>query len=144
MNHLEATKSDTLVSASVATNATHAHEIDTIGFEYVSVDVIYAPFAAATSSYATVLKLQESDTTGASGRTDVSGFTVTAGAGSTTGAKNGAVCRLNADLRGRKRYVTVVTTPGSATSVVTSARLSKAHEAPYNAATAGVNNYVSG
>jgi len=143
MNHLEATKSDARVSASVATNATHSHEIDTIGYEYLSVDVVYGAYSAATSQYATVLKLQESDASG-SGQTDVTGFSVTAGAGSTTGAKNGAVCRYNVDLRGRKRYITVVTTPGNATPVVTSARLSKAHEMPYNAATAGVNSYVSG
>jgi hypothetical protein len=143
MNHLEASKSDVKVTASVATNATHSHEIDTIGFNYLSVDVIYGAYGSATSQYATVLKLQESDTSG-SGQVDVSGFTVTAGAGATTGAKNGAVCRFNLDLRGNKRYVTVVTTPGSATPVVTSARLSKANDMPYNATTAGVNNYVSG
>lgn len=143
MNHLEATKSDVKVSASVATNATHSHEIDTLGFNYLSVDVIYGAFSTATSSYASVLKVQESDTSG-SGQADVTGFSVTAGAGSTTGAKTGAVCRFNLDLRGNKRYITVVTTPGNATPVVTAARLGKAHETPYNAATAGVNNYVSG
>jgi len=143
MNHLEATKSDARVSASVATNATHSHEIDTIGYEYLSVDVVYGAYSAATSQYATVLKLQESDASG-SGQTDITGFSVTAGAGSTTGAKNGAVCRYNVSLLGRKRYITVVTTPGNATPVVTSARLGKAHESPYNAATAGVNSYVSG
>ena len=143
MNHLEATKSDVKVSASVATNATHSHEIDTIGFNYLSVDVIYGAFSSATSQYATVLKLQESDTSG-SGQTDVPGAVVVAGSGATTGAKNGAVARLNLDLRGNKRYVTVVTTPGSAAPVVTAARLGKANDMPYNAATAGVNNYVSG
>jgi hypothetical protein len=142
MNHLEATKSDVRVTASVASNATHSHEIDTIGHEYLSVDVCYGAFSAATSSYATVLKLQESDTAG-SGQTDITGMTVTAAAGATTG-KNGAVARLNLDLRAKKRYITVVTTPGNTVPVVTAARLSKAHEMPYNAATAGVNSYVSG
>jgi len=142
MNHLEATKSDCRVSASVASNATHSHEIDTIGHEYLSVDVCFGAFSAATSSYATVLKLQESDTSG-SGRTDIAGMTITAGAGATTG-NNGAVARFNLDLRAKKRYVTVVTTPGNTVPVVTAARLGKANEMPYNAATAGVSNYVSG
>jgi len=89
-----------------------------------------------------VLKLQESDTSG-SGRTDIAGMTITAGAGATTG-NNGAVARFNLDLRAKKRYVTVVTTPGNTVPVVTAARLGKANEMPYNAATAGVSNYVSG
>lgn len=142
MNHLEATKSDVKVSASVAANATHSHEIDTLGYGYLSVDVCYGAFTAATSSYATVLKLQESDTAG-SGQVDIPGMTVTAGAGATTG-KNGAVARFNLDLRANKRYVTVVTTPGNTVPVVTAARLGKANDMPYNAATAGVNGYVSG
>lgn len=143
MNHLEATKSDVKVSASVATNATHSHEIDTVGYGYLSVDVVFSPFSAATSQYATVLKLQESDTSG-SGQADISGMTVTAGAGSTTGAKNGAVARFNLDLRGSKRYVTVVATPGNSAAVVTAARLGKANDMPYNASNGGVNNWVSG
>jgi hypothetical protein len=143
MNHLEATKSDVKVSASVATNATHSHEIDTVGYGYLSVDVAFSPFATATSSYATVLKLQESDTAG-SGQVDIPGMTVTAGAGSTTGAKAGAVARFNVDLRGSKRYVTVVATPGNSASVVTAARLGKANDMPYKAANAGVNDWVSG
>jgi hypothetical protein len=143
MNHLEATKTDARVSASVATNATHSHEIDTYGYEYASIDVVFGAYSAATSQYATVLKLQQSDTAG-SGQTDIAAYTVTAGAGATTPATKGAVCRYNVDLRGKKRYLTVVTTPGNAVPVVTVARLGKGNEAPYNAATAGVNNYVSG
>lgn len=142
MNHLEATKSDVKVTASVAANATHSHEIDTLGYGYLSVDVCYGAFSAATSQYATVLKLQESDTAG-SGRVDIPGMAVVAGAGATTG-NSGAVARFNLDLRANKRYVTVVTTPGNAVPVVTAARLGKANDMPYNAATAGVNAYVSG
>jgi len=142
MNHLEATKSNVKITASVAANATHTHEIDTLGSEYLSVDVSFSPFTAATSSYATVLKLQESDTAG-SGRTDLSSAVVAvAGAGSTTG-NVGAVARFNVDLRGAKRYVTVVATPGNTVAVASAARLGKMHEMAYNAATANVNDFVS-
>lgn len=143
MNHLEATKSDVKVSASVAANATHSHEIDTLGSNYLSIDVAFGAYSAATSQYATVLKLQESDVSG-SGQVDVPGMAIVAGAGATTGAKNGAVARFNLDLRANKRYVTVVATPGNAVPVVSTARLGKNNDMPYNAATAGVNNYVSG
>jgi hypothetical protein len=142
MNHISLTKSAVKAAASVAASATHSHEIDTVGFKYLSVDVVYSPFTAATSAYASVLKIQESDTSG-SGQADVSGLSVTAGAGSTTGANYGAVARFNVDLRGRKRYLTVVTSPGNTVAIVTDARLTKAEQGAYDATTANVNDYKS-
>lgn len=142
MNHASGNKSVTKAAASVAASATHSHEIDTLGFKYASIDVVFSPFTAATSSYASVLKVQESDSSG-SGQADISGLSITAGAGSTTGANVGAVARFNIDLRGRKRYLTVVASPGNTVAVVTNARLSKAESAATDATTAGVNNYAS-
>jgi hypothetical protein len=143
MNHLEGTKTAAKISASVATSATHSHEIDTYGYDYASIDVVYSPFSAATTAYASVLKLQQSDSAG-SAQVDVTGFTVTAGAGSTTGASVGAVARFNVDLRGKKRYLTVVTTPGNSVAVASVARLSKGEDMPITASAAGVNSFVSG
>lgn len=144
MNYIEGTKTVAKITASVAANATHSHEIDTYGADYVSVDVVYGTFTAATTAYASVLKVQQSDTAG-SGQTDVSGFTVstTGNAGATTG-NTGAICRFNIDCRGKKRYLTVVTTPGNAASVATVARVAKAEDMPTTASTAGVNTFVSG
>jgi hypothetical protein len=142
MNHASGNKSVTKAAASVAANATHSHEIDCAGFKYASIDVVFSPFTAATAAYATVLKIQESDASG-SGQADVTGLSITAGAGATTGANVGAVARFNVDLRGRKRYLTVVTSPGNTVAVVTNARLSKAESFPTDATTAGVNNYAS-
>ena len=142
MNFHSGAKSVTKAAASVAANATHSHEIDCAGFRYASIDVVFSPFTAATSSYASVLKVQESDASG-SGQADVSGLSITAGAGSTTGANIGAVARFNVDLRGRKRYLTVVTSPGNTVAVVTSARLSKAEQHAVTASEAGVNNVAS-
>ena len=142
MNHLEGTKTVAKVTASVAATATHSHEIDTYGYDYASIDVVYSPFTAATTSYASVLKVQESDASG-SGQADVSGLSVTAGAGSTTGAAIGAVARFNVDLRGRKRYLTVVTSPGNAVAVSSNVRLSKAENHATDATGAGVNDYKS-
>lgn len=139
-------KSVTKAAASVAANATHSHEIDTAGFKYATIDVVYSPFTAATSSYASVLKIQESDSSG-SGQADVSGLVggtdFTIGAGSTTGAAVGAVARFNVDLRGRKRYLTVATSPGNTVAVVSNARLSKAEQHAVTATESGVNNVAS-
>jgi hypothetical protein len=141
MNHHSGARSVTKAAASVAANATHSHEIDTAGFRYASIDVIFSPFTAATSAYASVLKVQESDVSG-SNQADVTGLSVTAGAGSTTG-NVGAVARFNVDLRGRKRFLTVVTSPGNTVAVATSARLSKAEQHATTATEAGVNNVAS-
>lgn len=142
MNHASGNKSVVKAASSVAASATHSHEIDTAGFKYASIDVIYSPFTAATSSYASVLKVQESDASG-SGQADVTGLSITAGAGSTTGANVGAVARFNIDLRGRKRYLTVVTSPGNTVAVVTNARLSKGEQHAVTATESGVNNVAS-
>jgi hypothetical protein len=141
MNHHSGARSVTKAAASVAANATHSHEIDTAGFKYASIDVIFSPFTAATSAYASVLKVQESDVSG-SNQADVTGLSVTAGAGSTAG-NVGAVARFNVDLRGRKRFLTVVTSPGNTVAVATSARLSKAEQHATTATEAGVNNVAS-
>jgi hypothetical protein len=53
------------------------------------------------------------------------------------------VARFNVDLRGRKRFLTVVTSPGNTVAVVTSARLSKAEVAGVTASEVGVNNVAS-
>ena len=142
MNHASGARSVTRVNTSVAASATFSHELDTLGFKYASIDVIFSPFTAATSSYASVLKVQESDTAG-SGQTDVSGLSITAGAGATTGALVGAVARFNVDLRGRRRYLTVVTSPGNTVAIVTSARLSKAESHGTTATEIGVNGVAS-
>ena len=144
MNYIEGTKTLAKITASVATNATHSHEIDTYGADYVSVDVVYSTFTAATSAYASVLKVQQSDASG-SGQADISAFTVstTGNAGATTG-NVGAVCRFNIDCRGKKRYLTVVTTPGNAATVATVARLAKGEDLPVDRTSAGVNTFVSG
>lgn len=140
MNHIEGTKTVAKVSVAVATNATHSHEIDTLGANYASIDVVFSAFTAATASYASVLKVQQSDTAG-SGQVDVSGYTITAGAGSTTGG-TGAVARFNVDLRGKKRYLTVVATPGNSATVASVARLSKLEDLPITAAAMGVSDVV--
>lgn len=140
MNHLEGTKTAVKIASVTTDGASFSHEIDTYGADYVSVDVCYSTFTATSAAYSTSLKVQESNASG-SGQTDVPGLTVTAVAGRTTGNH---VARFNVDMRGRKRYLTVVGNPAKPATVASVARLSKNEDEPYDAATAGVSNYVSG
>jgi hypothetical protein len=147
MNHVAATKSVEKLEASVAANATHSVEIDTLGFAYASIDVAFSPFTAATSSAASVLRLAQSDTSG-SGQANVSGFVggtdFTVAAGSTTGATVGYSHRFDVDLRGKRRYLTVYATPGNTVAVATVARLSKGEAGPVDATGKNVNTQAVG
>jgi hypothetical protein len=147
MNALEGSKTAAKVSnGDIATNATHQHSIDTIGFNYASIDVCFEPVVAAgtNSAVAVALKLQEGDTTAS--YSDVTGyvggtsFTIpTPSATSDT-----SVVRFNVDMRGRKRYLNVYATPNAASPVVSVARLGKPEESPVAASAAGVDVFVSG
>lgn len=147
MNHASGNKTVAKHSASVAATATFTHEIDTAGWKYASIDVIFSPYTASSVSIANVLRVSESDTSGAAG-TNVSGlvggtdFTI-ASTGASTGADVGAVARFNVDLRGRRRYLTVRVTPSTTVAVISAVRLSKAEAAAVDATTANVNNYAS-
>ena len=147
MIQIAATKTDARSAASVAASATHSHEIDTLGFEYVSIDVVYSPFTAATSNAAPVLRLTQHDVTG-TGQTNISGFVggtdFTVAAGTTTGAAVGHVARFNVDMRGKRRYLTLFTSPGNTVAISSVARLGRAEEAPFSAATKNVGTLVNG
>lgn len=145
MNRNEGSKTDAKVS-DLASNATHAHTIDTRGFSYAAVDVAFEPVAAAgtNSAVANVLTLQHGDTTGSFSA--ITGFV----AGTdytlpTPGNTNDTtVVRLNIDLEGKKRYLKVNVTPKADSAVATVARLSVAEKTPTDATSGGVNVFVSG
>jgi hypothetical protein len=154
VNHLENSKSQAKVSASVASTATHSDTIDCLGHKYLSLDVVFgAVVAAGTASVvAHVLKLEESDDNTAF--SSISGFVGGTATSSTqfliptpTAANTGTdvVMRFDLDLRGHKRYVKVSATPMTAAkAVVTLARLGKAEDGVDNAAKKGANGFVSG
>ena len=147
MNFVSASKTSAKHEASVAANATHSIEIDTIGFAHASIDVVFSPFTAAATAAATVLRLAHSDASG-SGQANISGFVggtdFTVAAGSTTGASVGYSHRFDVDLRGKKRYLTVYATPAATVSVATVARLSKGEVGPVSASDKGVSTQVVG
>jgi hypothetical protein len=149
MNHASGAKSNVKVTTSVASSATFTHEIDTLGFKYATVDVIFSPYTASNVSLANVLRVGESDTasqgtsatniTGLVGGTD---FTV-ASTGASTGANVGGVSRFNVDLRGRKRYLTVIVSPSTTVAVISAARLSKGENHAVTTTEANVNTIAT-
>lgn len=105
---------------SVATNATGAGYVDTLGYDEAAVDFILDS-AAATSSNPATLKLMESDDTVTTNFANITAFVGDATDGFTIPAANtaaGQIVRCNVDLRGRKRYLRAVITPAGAAQIV--------------------------
>jgi hypothetical protein len=120
--------------------------IDTLGYDYLVVDVILG----ATDIAVSALKLQESDTLSGSdlaSGTDVPGAvygTSDNDAGSTSSLPSATddtkIFGFAIDLRGRKRYIDLVATLGDGTSggyLAALGTLSRASTAPSGAAEAG-------
>ena len=149
MNFVAASKSVSKAETSVALNATHSVEIDTLGFEFASIDVLFSPFTSASgpTTAANVLRVAQSDTSG-SGQANISGFVggtdFTVGAGSTATSSVGYAHRFDIDLRGKRRYLTVYATPASTCGVITSCRLAKGEAGPVSASDKGVNTQAVG
>lgn len=149
MNHLEATKTVAGHSENLTASQTHTLTVDSLGYEYLSIDVAQEAWGNAgftSQASFTVLKLAESDDN--STFADVTAF-VGGGSGgftlptpSSTAAD--VIVRLDSDLRGRKRYLKVTATPYTTGTVYTVARLGKGHAGPVSASEKGVNVTVSG
>ena len=139
MIHLASTKSVASGKAAVFTSRqTNTLTLDTLGFDYASIDVIFGP-AASTSSVSQTLTLKQGDTS--SPTEDVTGFTgdlkPAAYAGQTVTTAM-TISRIEVDLRGKKRYLAVNASPNTDTVIVIAARLGRGEEGPYNAATKNV------
>jgi len=147
MNHLESTKTVAkLGTADTTTAQTFTSSIDTLGYDYASIDVVFEANAATTDAVATSLELGQSDTNSAF--VDVTAFVGDGTGGFTipttslTGASN--VVRFNVDMRGKKRYLQVSATPIAASVVCSVVRLGKGEVGPVSAADVGVAAVVSG
>lgn len=145
MNHLEMTKSVT--GADVATNSstTAVLRVDTLGYDYASIDVVYgAVLAAGTNSAAAqTLTLKHSDAA-SSGYDVISGYpTVTAPTAAASSAA-ASIVRFDVDMRGRKRYLEVASSPNTLSTVVVVARLGKGEVGPATASEKGVVGAYAG
>jgi hypothetical protein len=139
MNHLEGTK--TVVGSAVATNSstTALLRLDTLGYDYASIDVVYGKVAAAgtASAVAQTLTILHSDLA-SSEYGAVAGYptvSLPTGAASTN---EGSVVRFDVDMRGKKRYIEVKSSPNTDATVTVVARLGKGEQHPTAAAGKGV------
>lgn len=146
MNKLALTRSVAAGKGAVFTSSqTCTMTLDTLGHRYASIDVVYGP-AASTSSVAQTLTLQHADA--ATGTySNVTGFTgdlkPAAYAGQTV-TDTMTTVRLDVDMRGKKRYVRVQSSPNTDTVIVMSARLGKSEEGAYDTTTKGAKVSAEG
>lgn len=135
----------TLPTAAVGATATSTLTIDRLGYDHVSVSAIRA--SNASTVFASVLKVEESDASG-SGYSDVTalvgggtgGFSIPA----VSDTNAAAIVKLDIDARAKKRYLRVSMTPGASATLAIVASLSKAEVAPSTVGEKGVIGHVVG
>lgn len=132
-------------SAAFTSSQTCTLTIDTLGYDYASIDVIGGP-AASTSSVFQTLTLTSSDTeAGVYGA--ISGLTSDlrpAAYAAQTATSQMTVSRIEVDLRGRQRFLRVQASPNTTTVIVVPARLGRGEEGAYDATTKNVRLNTAG
>jgi len=135
----------TLPTAAVGATATSTLTIDRLGFDHVSVSAIRA--SNASTVFASVLKVEESDASGS----DYSDVTALVGGGTggfsipaVADTDAAAIVKLDIDARAKKRYLKVSMTPGASATLAIVAGLSKAEVSPSTNAGKGVIGHVVG
>jgi hypothetical protein len=127
--------------------ATTTGNIDTLNYDFMSLDVVMTTSNDATNN-PSVLKLSESDDTVVTNFADISGFVgdtdFTIPSSPTAATSNiGPFATFNVDLRGRKRYIKVTVSPVT-TQVITALAQLSAGPMAYNAATSNADVVVNG
>lgn len=126
--------------------ATTSGNIDCLGFDHVSVDII-APTADVVSNKFQTCKLSHSDTTDATNFSDVAKFVAGGAGGFTLANANTSAAygvKMNVDVRTLKRYLKLSVSPRTTQVLVAVANLGKAEQAPTTALAANVNTLVEG
>ena len=148
MNFVEYTKSVASLVTSGSSSATVALTIDTLGYEYLSVDGVYGA-CVSTSAVASTFSLRAGDTiAGLADYTATYGSLSAITSSANTSASQTAaatVVRLDFDLRGKPRYISLATAPNDTNArVVLTARLGKGETGPESASAKGVLVKFSG
>lgn len=136
-----------VINQSSTTNAeTASGNIDTMGYDFLSLDVITTTSNAVTNN-PSVLKLAESDDTVVSNFSDITEFVGDGTGGFTipdavTSGDWGV--KFNVDLRGRKRYLKLSVSPVTTQTISGIGNLTKAEQSPVSATDANVKALVEG
>ena len=131
---------------STTAGATTSGNIDCLGYDHLSVDII-APTADVVSNKFQTCKLSHSDTTDATNFSDITKFVAGGVGGFTLANANTSVpygVKMNVDLRALKRHVKVSVSPRTTQILTAVANLQQAEQFPVTAASANVNTLVEG
>lgn len=139
-----------LNQASTTNGATASGNIDTLGYDYVNLDVIMTTSNDATNN-PSVLKLSESDDTVVTNFADITefvgdgtgGFTIPSAITAATSI-DGPYATFNVNCRGRKRYLKLSVSPVTTQSITAIAQLGRAHEEPVGTTDQSVSVIVNG
>ena len=143
MNDLEYTKTVVGTPCTSATT-TATLTLDTLGYDYASIDVIVDKSSTAANTAASILSvltLGQGDTTSAVTTTV---YTVAVPSASVAVTAQPSVVRLDVDLRGKSRYLKVDATPATVLTTNIVARLGKGEVGPESAAAKGALAKYSG
>ena len=128
----------------VGATATQTLTVDRLGYDHVSVVAMRA--SNASTVFATVLKVEESDNN--SDYTDVTAFVGDGAGGFTIPAvsdtNSAAAVKMDIDCKAKKRYLKVSMTPGATAVVSLVAHASRAEVYPASATDVGVIGWVKG
>jgi hypothetical protein len=134
--------------SSTTNAATASGNVDTLGADFLVLDV-YATTSNAATNNMSVLKLAESDDTVVTNFSDISGFVgdtdftiptaVTAATSNTL-----PVAKFNVDLKGVKRYVKISASPVTTQTIHASGNLYRNEESPRTASKANAGVLVEG
>ena len=136
------------VNAAATTAAgTASGIIDTLGYEWATIDVI-ASVADVVSNSPTVVKLQESDVTNATSFADIAAFATpvlpNANTAATAALQNNFKFNVNCTAGLRKRYLQAVYVPRTTQTVTVVANLGRGQTAPVTAAKANAMTLTEG
>jgi len=135
-----------LAPTSTTAAATSSGNVDTLGYDYASIDII-APTADVVSNKFSVCKLSHSDTTDSTNFSDVAKFVAGGTGGFTLANANTSAAygvKLNVDCRSLKRYIKVSVSPRTTQVLTIVANLSKGEQVPVSATSVNVNTLVEG
>jgi len=136
-----------IAQVDITAAATQTANIDTLGYDFMSLDVIMGTSDDATNNPST-FKLAESDDTVVTNFGDITAFVGDGTGGWTIPAADTANTtgfKFNADLRGRKRYLKLTIAAVGTNQLTTAiANLHRGDEAPVNTTDAGVVALVEG
>lgn len=135
-----------LAPASTTNGATQTANIDTLGFDHLSLDICGTTADVVSNKYS-VCKLSEADTTDATNFSDITKFVAGGTGGFTLASANTSspyAVKLNLDCTYRKRYIKLTVSPRTTQTLWAHASLQKGEQAPVIAADANVNTLVEG